>query len=66
MVSKKIERKFRIMDDNRKEIQKKKAHYTAGDLNAELGALRKKIEESSTKEEILNYLEERLAELSNR
>ena len=62
----KNERKYRIMNESRQEAQKKKNHYTVGDLNTELDALRKKVKESSTKEEIRNYLEARLAELENR
>ena len=54
------------MDESRKETQRKKTYCSVSDLQEELDALRKKVEESSTKEEILRYLEERLSKPENR
>ena len=53
------------MDKDRKETPKKKTYYTISDLRAELDTLQQKIEESSNKEKILNYLKDRLNELGN-
>ena len=54
------------MDTKHSGIAKNKGYITQEDFQAELDALQKKIEESTGKEEILRYLDERMAELENR
>jgi len=53
------------MDTKRSETGKNKGYISQEDFQAELNALQKKIEESTGKEEILRYLDERMAELEN-
>ena len=53
------------MKTDRKETPNKKTYYTETDILTELNTLLEKTDELSTKDEIHNYLVERVKELTN-
>ena len=54
------------MDKEPNKTGKKKSYCTVSDLQAELDALRKKVEELKSIDEIIAYLDGRLADLNSR